>query len=204
MKEIWDNRHRKSIGRYNRITEFANFCFLNYLKGKQGKLLDLACGKGADSVFLHENGFTVTAIDYSSEAINQFNYIQRKKGVFITSLVRDIQEKLPFETDSFDYVFSRIGLGYFDDKTTKKIFSEIKRVLKSEGLLMFQVKSVNDRVYGSGKELEKDVYELSGYIRHFFSEDYARKLLKDFNIIYLEEKKLDNGNAYLDVIAEKK
>ena len=52
-KEHWESRHRESIGRYNRVTEFARFCYYNFLKEKKGELLDLCCGKGADSIFFH-------------------------------------------------------------------------------------------------------------------------------------------------------
>lgn len=203
MKQIWEERHRSTQGRYNRVTEFAKFCYFNFLKDKKGKLLDLACGKGADSVFFCYKGLNVTAVDYSTEAINQFNMTQKEEGLFITTLVSDIRQKLPFEKNTFDFVYSRIGLNYFDEKTTKEIFKEIKRVLKSEGMLMFQVKSVSDKEYGQGEQLEKDFYkDEQGYMRRFFSEDSAKLLLKGYKIIYMEEKKIDNGNGYLDVIAK--
>ncbi len=202
-KEQWEVRHRESKGRYNSVTQFAHLCVENFIK-KKGKLLDLCCGKGADSIFFHKKGLKVSAIDYSKEAINQFNDIQQINNVFITALVKDILEELPFEDESFDYVYSRLGLHYFTDKETKNIISEVKRVLKSEGLIMFQVKSTSDKNYGKGKEVEKDMYEDDGYVRHFFSKEYAEDILDDFNLILNEERILDNGSAYLEVIAEKK
>lgn len=204
-KELWEQRHKNSFGRFNRVTEFARFVYYNFLKDKKGKLLDLGCGKGADSIFFHYKGFNVTAIDYSSEAINQFNELQNMKNLFITSFVRDIREEFAFEDDCFDFVYSRLGLDYLNDIELKKIVLEIKKVLKSEGLLIFEIKSVNDIKYGKGKEIEKDMFEdEEGYARHFFSQDHIKEILNDFEIIFIDEKKLDNGNCYLDVIAKKK
>lgn len=204
-KEIWEKRHKDSVGRFHKPTEFSKFVYYNFLKDKKGKLLDLACGKGADSIFFHNKGFQVTAIDYSNEAIKQFNETQRRYDIFISAIVHDITQKLPFEPISFDVVFSRIGLNYFDDKTTKKIFSEIKRVLKSEGLLLFQAKSINDKDYGKGNEVEEAMFEdEEGYIRHFFSKEYAESLLEGYNILMVEERAIPGKSTYLEVVAEKK
>lgn len=204
-KEFWEKRHVDSIGRYNRVTDFARFCYYNFMKEKKGTVLDLCCGKGADSIFFHNKGYSVTGVDYSSEAIKQFNDTQKRYDIFLSSLVHNIVEKLPFESESYDFVYVRAGLYYFSDKELKKIISEIKRVLKPTGLLMFQVKSIADKAYGIGKELEKDMYEEeSGYVRHFFNKKYTESILKDFNIVMVEERKIHQGSAYLEVISEKK
>lgn len=205
-KEFWETRHKDSIGRYNRVTDFAKFCYFNFMKTKKrAKVLELCSGKGADAIFFHNKEFNVTALDYSGEAIKQFNDIQRKYEIFVSGMVKDISEDLPYESETYDFTYVRAGLYYFTDKELKNILSEIHRVLKNKGLLMFQVKSVNDKDYGQGKEIETDMYEdESGYIRHFFSEEYTQKILKDFNIIMIEERKIPSGQAYLEVIAEKK
>ena len=204
-KEFWEKKHKESYGRYHKVTEFARFCYYNFLKEKKGRLLDLCCGKGADAIFFHNKGFQVTGIDYSNEGIKQFNETQKRYDIFLSTLVKDISEPLPFETESFNVVYSRAGLYYFTDKELKKILSEISRVLKSEGLFLFQVKSVNDKDYGKGKELEKDMYEDdTGYVRHYFSREYVEGLLKDFHIVVNEERNIPNGSAYLEVVAEKK
>ncbi|MFH2020309.1 MAG: class I SAM-dependent methyltransferase [archaeon] len=204
-REIWEKKHRESLGRYHKVTDFARLCFFNFIKGKNGRLLDLCCGKGADSIFFHNKGLTITAVDFSNEAIKQFNETQKRYDIFVSSLQKDISEQLPFEDEYFPFIYSRLGLHYFTDEETKKIFSEIKRVLKSEGLFMFQVKSTSDKDCGQGKELEKDMYkDETGHVRHFFSREYAEALLSDFNIVMLEERKIDNGSAYLEIIAEKK
>jgi ubiquinone/menaquinone biosynthesis C-methylase UbiE len=204
-KEHWEKKHTESLGRYNRVTDFARFAYYNFMKNKNAKVLDLCCGKGADSIFFHNKGLRVTAVDYSNEAIKQFNMTQKRYEIFITSFVKDVSEKMPFDSGSFDYVYMRLGLHYFTDKELKKILREINRVLKSEGLFIFQVKSTSDKDYGKGKELEKDMYQdETGYLRHFFSKEYAEEILEDFSIVVNEERKIDNGSAYLEVVAEKR
>ncbi len=204
-KEIWEKRHIDSLGRLHRPTAYCKFVYYNFLKDKKGKLLDLGCGKGADSIFFHNKGFEVTGVDYANEAIKQFNDTQKRYDIFLTSLVKDITEPFPFEPRTFDVVYSRLGINYFDDKTTKNVISEIKKVLKSEGLLLFQVKSVNDKSYGKGKEIEKHMFEEeNGYVRHFFSKEYVEELLEGFHILMIEERAIPGKSTYLEVVAEKK
>jgi tellurite methyltransferase len=205
-KEFWEQKHKESEGRYNRVTDFARLVYYNFMKNKKkAAVLDLCCGKGADSIFFHNKGLTVNSMDYSSEAIKQFNATQKRYEIFLSSIVKDISEPLPFQDNSFDFVYSRLGLYYFTEEELKNILAEVNRVLKSEGLLLFQVKSVNDKEYGKGKELEKDMYEdETGYVRRYFSKESTEELLKDFTVVMIEERRADNGNAYLEVVAEKK
>ena len=204
-KEIWDKRHKDSTGRLHRPTEFCKFVYFNFLKDKKGKLLDLACGKGADSIFFHNKEFIVTGMDYSNEAILQFNETQKRYDIFLTALVKDMTEPLPFEAGVFDVVYSRLGINYFDDKTKKNIISEVKRILRSEGLFVFQVKSTNDKDYGLGKEIEKNMFlDDEGYVRHYFNKEYVEELLKEFHILMIEERAIPGKSTYLEVIAEKK
>jgi len=205
---MWEQRHKKSGLRFNRVTQFAKDIYYRYLKDQKGKMLDLGCGKGADSMFFHYKGFQVTALDFSQNAISTFNQIQQEKGLFISALVKDFTEELIYEDESFDVVYSRISLNYFTDEVTRGIFAEMRRVLKSEGLLIFQVKSVSDKDYGQGTQVDDDVFEkddVPGYKRHFFSQAYVENLLSgDYEIVVLQELNIPNGNAYLNVIAKKK
>ena len=207
-KEMWEQRHKKTGFRFNKVTQFAKDIYYRYLKDRKGKLLELGCGKGADSMFFHYKGFQVSALDFSKNAISTFNQIQQEKGLFISALVKDFTEKLSYEDEYFDVVYSRISLNYFTDEITKNIFSEIERVLKSEGLFIFQVKSTKDKDYGQGTQVDDDVFEdeeIEGYQRHFFSEEYVKELLHpQYKIIVIQELNIPNGNAYLNVVAKKK
>ena len=57
--------------------------FVNLLESKTiipGKTLVPGCGRGHEVIFLAENGFDVTAVDYSTGAVNHLNsVIQERK-----------------------------------------------------------------------------------------------------------------------------
>jgi SAM-dependent methyltransferase len=70
-------------------------------------------------------------------------------------------------------------LHYYRDAVTRAVFTEIRRVLAPGGLLLFACKSPQDPAWGRGVEIEPDLFDLNGKVRHFFSEAYARSLLTD-------------------------
>lgn len=72
---------------------------------RPGKALDLGCGEGADSVWLAEQGWRVTAIDISATAISRAEAAAAERGIAdngITWLVQDLSRWHP--TDSYDLV----------------------------------------------------------------------------------------------------
>ena len=122
-------------------------------------------------------------------------------------LVHDMNKKFGFDDNSFDVIFANLSLHYFTDKVTKRIFREISRVIKSNGILCICCKSTKDPLYGEGKELEKDIYVRDNHIRHFFSEEYLKDLIKnEFEIIKLWSGMTEfykNKSAFVKLISKK-
>lgn len=69
---------------YKELLEFFN----NY--EPKGKLLDIGCGQGRDSIPLAEMGYKVTGIDNSSVGIKQMLEKAKKKKLKITGIVLDM------------------------------------------------------------------------------------------------------------------
>ncbi|MDO5617248.1 class I SAM-dependent methyltransferase [Kocuria sp.] len=68
-----------------------------------GRALDVECGEGADSVWLAEQGWEVTALDISSQAIGRTLTAASTAGVSITGVAQGLLEsKLP--SGAFDLV----------------------------------------------------------------------------------------------------
>jgi len=118
---------------------------------KNKKVLDLACGDGTDANYYHEIGGTIYGIDASKELIS---IAQQKYPNVIFEV--GYAEELPHKDNYFDCVFSKYAIMTSNDM--KPIFSEMYRVLKPGGLLVYLV-THPFRQFFERKNLADDYFE---------------------------------------------
>ena len=206
QQKLWNNNHanQRLHAHSQKQTAFAEET--NSVIPTHSTILELGCGEGNDSIYFANQGHTITAADFSDVVISQNK--ERWSNPNLTFLVQDTSTTLDFADNTFDVIYARLSLHYFDDKTTQKIFGEINRVLKPGGYISFMCKEVSDSIYGKGTEIESDMYELDGHIRHFFSKQYVDRLLKLHNfraesIKTGKEQIYDKVSAFIKVFARK-
>jgi SAM-dependent methyltransferase len=150
-------------------------------------ILELGCGTGNDAARLAGEGYLVTAIDVSGEAIGQ---AKAKFGSMARFMVADMTQRLPFPGMGFDAVMSNVAMHMFPDGVTRALFAEVGRLVRTGGLFVFHVNALEDRPLRArclpARELEPDyVAEESGQTMHFFSEAYLRELLEGWQEVQL-------------------
>jgi ubiquinone/menaquinone biosynthesis C-methylase UbiE len=99
---------------------------------KRGKVLDLCCGAGTNTVYLAEKGFEVTAIDISRKAIA---YAKEKAGhanVKIDFMIQSFVD-LSFKDEAFDFVFDMGCFHHVEIVDRPKFITGVHRVLKKAG-----------------------------------------------------------------------
>jgi SAM-dependent methyltransferase len=165
---------------------------------KARSILELGCGTGNDAARLAREGYALTAIDLSAEAIER---ARNKFGSGINFLVADMARPLPFPGGSFDAVMSNVALHMFPDRVTRSVFAEVTRVVRLGGLFLFHVNALEDRLLRQRRrpveqELEKDhVLEQDGQTMHFFSDAYLQELLQDWREVRLEQVEIADGKT---------
>ena len=142
-------------------------------------VLELGCGTGNDAARLAGEGYEVTAVDLSGEAIGR---ARTRFGPLVRFMQADMTRPLPFPDASFDAVMSNVALHMFPDGVTRAVFAQVERLIRAGGLFVFHVNSLEDRPLRArnlpARELEPDyVAEESGQTVRFFSEPYLRDLL---------------------------
>jgi SAM-dependent methyltransferase len=150
-------------------------------------VLELGCGTGHDAARLAGEGYAVTAVDISGEAIGQAT---ARFGAVARFMVADMTRRLPFPDGSLDAVMSNVAMHMFPDGVTRAVFTEVRRVVRAGGLFVFHVNALEDRPLRArwlpARELEPDyVAEESGQTMHFFSEAYLRELLAGWQEVQL-------------------
>ena len=81
---------------------------------------ELGCGTGNDAARLAGEGYSVTAVDLSGEAIGQ---AKAKFGSMARLMVADMTRRLPFPDEGFDAVMSNVALHMFPDRVTRAVFA---------------------------------------------------------------------------------
>ena len=194
--EYWRERINKKLESDIWIDEYKQ-----YFEGK-GKCLDLGCGIGQFSKILMEYGYDVISADISDIALN-------KVKEFNKSVVKvDMQEKLPFEDDSFDLVFANLSIHFFSDKDTKKLMLEIKRILKQGGLFVGSVNGIQgyDHIKETATEIEYHYYENNNRNIRLFEREDLIKYLSVFEIMNIEDRetiRFEHKKNYLIFICKK-
>jgi SAM-dependent methyltransferase len=145
------------------LAEFA------HLLPQTGTALDLACGRGANALFLAGRGLRVDAWDISGEAITGLKNKADNLHLKLQTRVCDVTEEPP-KPHSFDVIV----VSYFLDR---KIMPAIIRALKENGLLFYQT-FIRERIDDSGPR--------NGEYR--LGENELLQLCRDLHIIYYREE----------------
>jgi SAM-dependent methyltransferase len=201
MSEVW-NKVYKSDNTFfgEEPSNFAVLCF-NHMKADNiKKVLELGAGHGRDTTFF-ANAIEVQALDYSVVAIDILNKIAKEKGLPIKSQLIDLgSSPLPFPDGYFDAVYSHMLFNMrFSEDELHFIFSEIRRVLKPNGLNFFSVRNHNDNSYGKGREIDKGICDINGFQIRFFTEKEIQDLVSQggFEILWIKEEYEEPVTLYL-------
>jgi SAM-dependent methyltransferase len=99
-------------------------------------VLDLGCGAGVEVVRFARAGARIAGVDIAAPAIALTRQNLEQQGLTARLEVAD-GETLPFEDQTFDFVYAHGVVQYTTDD--RQLVSECRRVLRPGGLAMFQV-----------------------------------------------------------------
>jgi SAM-dependent methyltransferase len=159
---------------------------------REGKthLLELGGGQGRDTVFFAREGFQVTVLDYSQTAIDTLAVKAAVASLTnrITALRHDVREPLPFGNAVFDCCYSHMLFCMaLTTAELDRLSQEVRRVLRPGGLSVYTVRHTDDPHYGVGIHRGEDMYEVGGFIVHFFSLDKVRRLARGYELVSVDE-----------------
>jgi SAM-dependent methyltransferase len=159
---------------------------------KEGKkrILELGGGQGRDTLFFASRGFSVDVLDYSEQSLTTLAEKARQSGLSdrVKAIRHDIREPLPFADDTFDACYSHmLYCMALMTAELESLSSEVRRVLRPEGLNVYTVRHTGDAHYGAGIYRGEDLYEVGGFIVHFFSRKKVEALAKGYDLVAIDE-----------------
>lgn len=103
---------------------------MNYIQS--GKVLDLGCGRGRNTLYLNLRGFAVKAVDHNQESIDFLNYVIEKEGATnIETGVYDINQA-DIEGE-YDFIVSTVVMMFLNRERIPAIIKNMQRNTKLNG-----------------------------------------------------------------------
>lgn len=155
------------------------------------RVLDVGCGCGRHLLPL-SSSYNITGIDISITALNKArNYLekQNKNAEYATASLTH----LPFKGKTFDAVICLGVLQHLTEPGRYTAVSEIKRVLKSNGLIFFEVFGSQDMRFGGEEAEERTFVRQHGILYHYFTSEEIRALFFGFEFLELKDNIMEKN-----------
>jgi len=158
-------------------------------------LLELGSGQGRDAVFFAQAGITVTGADFAPIAVSTVADKARMLGApeRLSAVECDVRQPLPFPDRAFDACYSHMLFCMaLTEAELHSLASEIGRVLRPGGLCVYTARTSIDPDCGRGTPLGGNLYELDGFVVHFFTQDLVERIAagsagRSFELLEVEE-----------------
>ena len=133
MRNPWGLEYSRTPDRY--IWGKAPSAFakgLLDLVPRRGRILDLGCGEGRDSVYFAERGFAVTGVDASPAGLEKADRLAAERGVTVDWLCRSMLD-LPV-MGRFDLVYSCGSIHHVPKEGRSRLFRRLKKLTRPGGV----------------------------------------------------------------------
>jgi ubiquinone/menaquinone biosynthesis C-methylase UbiE len=175
---------------------------------RSSMVCDLGGGTGTDSMYFLQKGHRVVLVDIADEPLAKAEARARELGLsdrFKTAQCDFSFGKLPLEDESFDVVYSRLALHYFESKVLSELFAEVYRILRAGASTYITLKSPEDAaemtfLASTAKEIEDGVFDEDGRIKTRYTIERLQQILINAGVLHdkfdviTNTEKLGNNN----------
>jgi ubiquinone/menaquinone biosynthesis C-methylase UbiE len=191
--ESWVDFVRKGKDFYrDELNNPATFRLIGNVEGRL--VLDLACGEGYNARILARKGAKVVGVDFSAKLVQLARIEEAKEKLGIDYHIADVADLSRFPSNYFDLVTCFMALQ--DIKDYKSAVSEVARVLKDRGRLVFSIPhpcfemvsdkgnriSTTERYFGAGEDHIQ--WKMERLLKPFETTSFHRTLTDYFDVLH--------------------
>jgi len=148
-------------------------------------------GYGRNAKVFIDNGIKVTGIEISKTAID----LARKNGLDISILHGSVTD-MPIDNKLYDGMFSHALIHLLDNREREKFIQDCYDQLKPNGYLVFTTVSQKAPMFGKGKQLDKDYFEIMEGVKMFFYDaDSIKQDFEKYGLVEISEIDEPNKNT---------
>ncbi len=167
---------------------------------KKGKVLELGCGSGPNIPFIQSLGMSYYGIDGSSTAIQVLH--QKFPKLKNNILIGDFTNMRHYsDIPDIDIIVDRASVAHNDLSSIKQILNHSYDKLKTGGYFVgidwFSTKHCDSKMgvksndENTRTDIKKGQFKNVGNV-HFSDKNHLQELFSEFDIIFLEEKVINN------------
>ncbi|WP_368296922.1 class I SAM-dependent methyltransferase [Cytobacillus firmus] len=154
-----------------------------FLNKKVKDILIPGFGYGRNAKVFIENGIDVTGIEISKTAIE----LARDNGLTMPIFHGSVTD-MPFDDKLYDGIFSYALIHLLNESEREKFIKSCYNQLKPDGYMIFTSISKEAPMYGKGKQLGKDYFEIMDGVKMFFYDsDSIRQEFGQYGLIEISE-----------------
>ncbi len=170
----WDKQHADSPRAEQPSSFLREIIDSDAWEIPRGRALDIACGKGRNTLFVAQQGFDVVAVDISSVALEEGRRRAREASLTVAWQQADLEQfRLP--ENSFDLV---INFNYLQ----RSLIPQLKAALKRGGHVIFETYLIDQRAMGHPKNPD-----------YLLAHNELLDHFRDFRVLYYREGTFRDG-----------
>ncbi len=127
-------------------------------------------GYGRNAKVFIDNGINVTGIEISKTAID----LARQNG-FDSSIFHGSVTDMPFDNKLYDGIFCYALIHLLNIREREKFIKDCYNQLKPNGYMIFTTVSKKAPMFGKGKQLDEDYFEIMEGVKMFFYDSDSIK-----------------------------
>jgi ubiquinone/menaquinone biosynthesis C-methylase UbiE len=153
FQDIWEENYANKIALnkypWDFVVTFVFTYFNRKIPKEKQKILELGFGAGCNIAFFAREGFDAYGLEASSSAYTHAKNWLSQEGL-TAELKNESFTTLPYENDYFDMIVDRASLTCVSYHECQKVFHDVKRVLKKDGIFLFSPYSKAHTSYITG------------------------------------------------------
>jgi SAM-dependent methyltransferase len=180
MTGYWESRFKNEGAMWKFEPSDSAISALKLFKyEKINEILIPGFGYGRNARLFLDNGFKVTGIEISQSAID----LARANGIRCT-IHHGSVTSMPFDTEKYKGIFCYAMIHLLNKLERHNFLSSCYKQLIKNGLMVFTVASKDASLFGTGKYLSKDRYEIAKGLKvYFYDSDSVLKEFSNFGMI---------------------
>ncbi len=136
-------------------------------------------GYGRNARIFIDNGINVTGIEISKTAID----LARQNGLNITIFNGSVND-MPFDNKLYDGIFCYGLIHLLNRQERDKFIKDCYHQLSANGYMIFTTISKENPMFGKGRQLDKDYFEImKGLKMFFYDSDSIKQEFGEFGLL---------------------